>query len=270
MTGLGDGQIERNSTPIPGALPYAMDTGTILTSVIGASAATIAVVIAKDAKISEFRQEWINSLRDDVSRECAVLHSLHAFVRRLEVRKNQPELDGGVTKDTERDERAAYFANGLEANQLSARITLRLDMKAQKNPKKEAKKRKHRELNKLVVEAHPLASNVEVSFNDLCAHMDKIEVATSEVLDEAWERVKRGETRYQAVLWFAVTALVLSVSYAGWSSYHLSQQRPTLDIMVTKPIQVEEGTVSAPLSSSQRVQVAPPVPSNLGSKSQSR
>ena len=47
-------------------------TGTILTSVIAASAATIGVVVTKDSKISKFRQEWIDALREDVARLCSV------------------------------------------------------------------------------------------------------------------------------------------------------------------------------------------------------
>jgi len=34
-----------------------MDSGAILTSIIGASVATISLAISKDAKVSEFRQQ---------------------------------------------------------------------------------------------------------------------------------------------------------------------------------------------------------------------
>jgi hypothetical protein len=58
-----------------------MENGTIVTAVtavIAASAAAYSVVITKDAKISEFRQQWIDGLRDDMSHLTAA--ALEVFI----------------------------------------------------------------------------------------------------------------------------------------------------------------------------------------------
>jgi hypothetical protein len=39
----------------------------VLSAVIGASIATIGLIVAKEGKTSEFRQQWIDGLRNDIA-----------------------------------------------------------------------------------------------------------------------------------------------------------------------------------------------------------
>ncbi len=222
-----------------------MEQGAVLTTVISASVATIGVIVAKDAKVSEFRQAWIDALREDVSRECAVLQSLNAHMRRVYQREANL-LEGVETvyvhqTETSEEEWQSFYANGLEANELSTRISLRLDLRTKHNTPKQT----HLDLHNLVSEAHALAAKEDTTFVELSSHLDKVRVKTNEVLEEAWKRVKHGELRYQLVLWSACMSLVLSVGYAAWSQIHQIQQQPqAISVTVEKPVQLEQHVIS--------------------------
>lgn len=174
-----------------------MDNLTILTSVIGASAATIGVVVAKDTKVSEFRQAWVDALREDISRFVALAFALNAVQRSL----------AEQASDTPTSE--AYAALVLEMNQVLTRIRLRLDIT--KTP--------HKSLDtlcgKLVfVSAQPnQLLVVSEKAEDLCA-------AARAVLDEAWTRVKRGERRFRWTFYLAGGTLAssLAVLFVHWYS----------------------------------------------------
>ncbi len=94
-----------------------MDSGGILTSIIGASVATISLAVGKDSKVSEFRQEWIDALREDVAKLCSVSMALfngnlaYSMRDRLEL-----DIPYGATNDLVE-----------EANNVKFQIRLRLD-----------------------------------------------------------------------------------------------------------------------------------------------
>src|SRR5947209_13893083 len=94
-----------------------MDSGAVLTSIIGASIATISLAVGKDSKVSEFRQQWIDALRADIARYCSVSLALYkanvaySLKERLELDIKHGASDHLVD----------------EANDLNFRIRLRLD-----------------------------------------------------------------------------------------------------------------------------------------------
>ncbi|MES2390136.1 MAG: hypothetical protein V4555_00740 [Acidobacteriota bacterium] len=164
-----------------------MDNLTILTSVIGASAATIGVVVTKDSKISEFRQAWVDALRADISRFLAL--SLH--------------INSAARSDEKKSFAAAgtefYAGMVLESNELNAKIRLRLD------------------------ESKPLQKALAVACSDTSAmaadapkakmthRIDMTRLAATAVLDEAWSRVKKGERRFRWTFHFALGTLLLNL-----------------------------------------------------------
>src|ERR1039457_987966 len=100
-----------------------MDSGAILTSIIGASVATISLAVGKDAKVSEFRQEWIDGLREDVARLCSVSVALYNGNVRFSMRDRlNLDIKYGATDDLV-----------VEANNLTYRIRLRLDSSKQRS-----------------------------------------------------------------------------------------------------------------------------------------
>ena len=69
-----------------------LETGAILTAIIGANAATIGVVVAKDTKVSEFRQQWIDALREDIAKLCSTSVALYNGNVRSSLADRVPEL----------------------------------------------------------------------------------------------------------------------------------------------------------------------------------
>jgi hypothetical protein len=94
--------------------------GAIITTVVAAGAAITVAWISHSAKISEFRQNWINGLRDDLATYFKQLEALHFCVGRLLNNSNAEKLDELEQKkqDTRNELLFAY-----------RRILLRLNMK---------------------------------------------------------------------------------------------------------------------------------------------
>jgi hypothetical protein len=183
-----------------------MDSGAILTAVVAASAASLAAVVTKDAKISEFRQQWIDAVREDVSKYCSVCQAFYWCVRGYDGRppfnqkQSQPvTLDDLLTLDR-------------EITHLEFRIKLRLD------PQKPDSIDLISSMDKLTT----LAAGGGNQYSELETGTEKVLLFSQIVLDKAWVRVRRGEHRFQAAIWIAFTALFMSVVAAvlHWIAQH--------------------------------------------------
>jgi hypothetical protein len=161
-------------------------------SVIATVVTLLGILITNQAKVSEFRQQWINALRDDVA--TLITHSLilHAA-------------------DAEDDTDESY----LQVHQTTARIRLRL------NPEEAASQEVIGAINE-VREANHHATD----FDEMNQRINVLTVAVQKVLKKEWKRVKYGEPLYRVVFVVAVVAALLSL-YAylhqrtGWSISHL-------------------------------------------------
>jgi hypothetical protein len=170
-----------------------MDSGAILTGIIATSAASIAAVVTKDAKVSEFRQQWIDSLREDVAKMCSVSVALYWGNVRY---KSQDHFPNVKLVDTE----------GLveEANNLGYRIRLRLD------PRKPESAELIAVMDELVHNATHAEHIFEATNRAVRLVLEKAHV----VLDKAWVKVRQGEARFRLTLCLAVSSLAISVGLA--------------------------------------------------------
>jgi len=161
-------------------------------SVIATIVTLLGILITNQAKVSEFRQQWINALRDDVA--TLITHSLilHAA-------------------DAEDDTAPSY----LQIHLTTARIRLRL------NPEEEPSQDVIAAMNE-VREANHSATD----FAEMNECINVLTVAVQRVLKNEWKRVKYGELLYRIVFLAAIVAALLSI-YAyvhqrtGWSISHL-------------------------------------------------
>lgn len=183
-----------------------MDNGAILTSVLGASAATIGVVVAKDTKVSEFRQEWINALREDVARLCSTSVALFHGNLRWSMRDWAPD-----TKQVDLE------ALTEKANNLSYRIRMRLD---------KAKPHSQDLIAALDVLVN-LATHAREPFDAVSRGVEAVLNKTDVVLEDAWKTVRRGEPRFRWTFRLAFTTLVLTlvVVLLHWLAPHLAPLR---------------------------------------------
>jgi hypothetical protein len=151
--------------------------GPILAAVIAGAVAFLASVFTKESKTSEFRQAWIDGIRDDIS------DFIGTYYWVSDVASQRPnELD------TLKDE-------FIKLERMQARIELRL------NDKKE-----HKEILR---QLHGLVRFETFSVQDSRARTAAVSnfVAESrQILKGEWNRVKRGELTYRITKWASLLA----------------------------------------------------------------
>ncbi len=153
---------------------------TVLAALLSSSLALLGLTVGKDGKVSEFRQEWIDGLRADVAEYIANIRQI-LQIRAAVHYKRRDEQQGDAEID----------AATLRLNELSSRIRLRLA------PEKDSSKKLIDAMKKL----DELARGIDLTGNTLWPQVHVVEKATSDLLEEAWERVKTGECNYRMCIW---------------------------------------------------------------------
>ena len=154
----------------------------LLTTLFASSLALLGLTLGKDNKVSEFRQQWIDGLREDVSEFLANVQ--HVWAASI----------GHISREAPTDAL-------LKVNELSSRIRLRLD------PCKPESKNliaKMKELRDLVCTSGTTEPEMMLS-----AHA--VEDTTIPLLERAWKKVQSGERSYRICRWLSIAGLVLSV-----------------------------------------------------------
>jgi hypothetical protein len=167
--------------------------GPITAAIIAGSISFIITVLSKDQKTSEFRQAWIDHLREDISELLAIFSLTISVISRK-------STDGAT--DKELLEYALSRQNEIgKMHQLAIKIRLRL------NPNEH--KLLLGSLDKLENEEWSPEKNKEVD--------ELITSITSEsqiILKKEWSRVKSGETSFRAVKWTSLIIFITSSVFA--------------------------------------------------------
>lgn len=152
---------------------------TLCAAAIGAAITVVSLMVSKESKTSEFRQQWIDALREDIAAYLALASMLC-----------RGELD-----KTKKDEHL------LRLGELDCRIRLRF--------KRNDPDIKHfiAALNGVSATSTPQADRME-----FLRHEETLREAAQTILKNEWERVKRGEWKYRVVLWCASTAFAASAA----------------------------------------------------------
>ena len=154
-----------------------MDSNIIL-GITTASLAAVGVGVAKDTKISEFRQQWADELRKDVSSYLALVAMYY-------------EMNNGKAPN-DNTQRVGDII--LELNTVMHRVTLRLDLKDKTKKQKPDQWR----LGEAMWAARNAARRNPGSRPEIEKCSEEIQFAASVVIDNAWTRVKKGEPLYRA------------------------------------------------------------------------
>ena len=168
--------------------------GPVLAALIAASAAFLASVLSKESKTSEFRQAWIDHLRDDLADFVAAYALL-------------TDMAQSVNDDDGFNEWVKLVKSEmLQVESAKARIVLRL------NPD---------EHDRLISKISALTSHEAIygDEHDRDRMLDTLVSESQLVLKLEWRRVKRGERAYQLTKWASlgvvaflmVAALILVV-----------------------------------------------------------
>lgn len=152
----------------------------LFVALIAGVVSLVVSILAKDQKISEFRQSWIDELRSDTSQLVS-----HFFVF---------DTVGEIIRQKTDEEIAEYVVSArsdfITASALVASVKLRL------NPSE------HTELIEL------LDADFHARDFDKTAHAKKIVNETQAILKQEWERVKRGESSF---LWLKRISRFISI-----------------------------------------------------------
>lgn len=184
---------------MPETLPPALIAAlaSIVTAGVAATVSLIVSILAKEQKTSEFRQQWINDLRDDLASLLSEASILYGYVE--VARKADNSHESFLSKAEER------YDNVVRAEMLVQRLKMRL------NP------REHDVLLGLLdqlVEAPDRASE--------CAK--QIVEAAQVILKTEWRRVKKGELAYRFAKQTAGLLVVVAIASIGCLVYWVVAQ----------------------------------------------
>jgi len=159
--------------------------GAITAAIIAGAIAFVGMVVTKESKISDFRQEWINDLRTKI----AELISIFDVISK--------------ESDFSADEKNEAKKN---VNRVIAEVRLRLN---HSNPTAA-----ERELGEVITDI-----NLEIMTRggEVSKHYERLTKLTHLVLKEEWTRVKKGENSYMMIKNFlSVIAVILAAMTITW------------------------------------------------------
>lgn len=178
--------------------------GATLAALISAIAVYITTVLSKEQKTSEFRQVWIDALRNDISEYLSKIQSIHSLGRAHAGATEQEKLKLLVdTMDHIQEAqiceyRIALRLNPVEHTILMAKITSFQD-----------------EMLKL--------SSANLSGKKLISEQDKLTQSlikeSQAVLKKEWKRVKAGELSFRILKYLAATIAIIVAAYFSYDHY---------------------------------------------------
>lgn len=165
--------------------------GTIVAALISALIALFSLVMSKEIKVSELRQEWINDLRKELSKLISLVNKL-GMVWYLTENKNE-ETRKKILRENIKDIQ--------EIDELTHCLRMRL------NPNE------HQVLVKYILELEKFASNVYLFENkrELEDLYDNYTIESNKVLKSEWARVKNGEVSYRRMIKGSKFVAIISI-----------------------------------------------------------
>lgn len=176
---------------------------TMLAAVIAALVAFVTSVLSKEHKVSEFRQLWIDSLRDDISKFLSVTNVLAAM---LEAKLKKVS---GSDRQKVIEEFCLEFREELiESESVSNRILLRLNDEEHKA---------------LIDGVKQLEKSFFLGQDVVLPEIDLLVEEFRSLLKSEWGRVKNGEAVFVAMkrfsMWFTIIGLLAVIAYTGFYIY---------------------------------------------------
>ena len=198
--------------------------GVMFAAIIGGFFSLMNLVSSKEQKVSEFRQNWIDSLRESISSYIASLYYLSTlykhYVEQHSDKKNRFEMTKGVEE--------TYS----QVNKMYNDIIFRIN----DNETKPELKKLNDDFLIALEESRDLFNKNE--FKEVKVSCNKIRTHAKPLLKNEWKRVKSGEPAYRYSKYFAITILAIGMSIFSYSSYKMISTvliTPSAVEMVTQP-----------------------------------
>lgn len=201
--------------------------GVVTAALIAGFFSFLNLVISKEQKVSEFRQEWIDKLRDDVSQYISSI----SFLAVSHLNKNIANENVSIHEYTKSIE--AYYDS---SSRTYTSIYLRI------NPDdKDPVLKKHNK--KLLGEMVKVGDALEVE-----NYSEAVEIATGlrdfarPILKIEWERVKSGEKMYRWSRFAAGAILVAGLVALGVGTAYYITHGNSVSTSANKPIQIPKNS----------------------------
>lgn len=179
--------------------------GAMFTALIAGFFTFANLIASKENKVSEFRQEWINSLRDSISCYISSLTYLSTLYKHnsemSDVKKDRFEMARGVEE--------VYSKVNESYNDIIFRIN-------ESERSKEGKSINGAFLTALHETRQHYNKN---EFAKARAACDSLREATKPLLKLEWKRVKNGEINYRISKYLAILILVIGAAAASLNVY---------------------------------------------------
>lgn len=213
--------------------PAYVALGAMVVALIAGSFSLLNLVISKDQKVSEFRQEWIDAFRREISELTAAVFHIRWY---LAVHGSEGEQADEKTK------LSTVAASLRESHETYSKTVTLLLLRINPSEKDRAKAEMNSEfLATLQTLMDAFNENNFSQATELCTILRK---KAAPILKSEWERVKRGEPGFRTSKFFAIAVLsigILGVSVAvtySWFRPSVSQTLPSgTGTPANKPLQ---------------------------------
>lgn len=178
------------------------------------------LVASKENKISEFRQDWINSLRESISCYISSLTYLSTLYIHYSARQEEHRDKFEMARDVEE----VYAKVNQSYNDIIFRIN------------DSEKRKKGKDLNDAFLTAlnktrEYYLNNKLVEARSACEPLRK---ASKPLLKHEWKRVKAGEWSYRISKYFAILVLVLGLAAALTNAYFIWNEKASSASNITR------------------------------------
>lgn len=169
---------------------------TVVAAFIAALVSLVSLVNSKEQKTTEFRQAWINSLRNEVARFQSQARYIAGAIHHA--KRFDPNC---FTRDSKSYE--AYAENRAEISNAYYLVSLHF-----KPDDKDFNKLK----GNMELVLKQLGKPGEVTFKSIDKTLEETTLEVRNLLKNEWERVKSGEAPYK---WTRVLTMVLAIFFSG-------------------------------------------------------
>ena len=173
----------------------------IVVALIAVFASFIGLIISKEQKTSEFRQAWINTLRDDISKFLTEIDRIYKLILVHKFDNNKEESSDKVILES------------VNLIGLKSKIELLINAKEQKHNqliqilnKTIQDTKKPKDLNG--IEEYKEANKVKDE------NIKKVTKISQKILKKEWERVKAGELIFRILRWVLGILIILVITFA--------------------------------------------------------
>lgn len=166
--------------------------GALGAAIIGALISFVGLIVAKESKVSEFRQAWIDALRGELS---TFLSNVNAVVDAQHLTFK--------TSNERFETLQPYFSKLNESYYL---VALRL------NSNEEPAKK----LKACMIDISGMAKGEAINLSTFDAARVEFINSSNRLLKNEWSRVKQGEPVFQATKWVAAGAVFLLIAAASF------------------------------------------------------